>query len=368
MKLLVSDYDGTFYTKKKNGKNVKLNIKKIQEFIDKGNLFMLSSGRSYYSLMEYVWAHKIPVNYVATEDGSHLFDKSGNVLYEEFLDTYLIPAVKEVKEEEFLSNPYLKAIKITNQKRGKYVLGTLSYSPYELFALDDVKVDLDTYFELSQIGYFTKEYSYPYLGTKDSVWMSINPNEIKTMDKHIELAKGDVLVLGLGMGYFPFMIANKEEVKSITIIEKDQNIIDLFNEFIFPQFNHKNKIKIIKDDAFSYLNNIKDDRYHMVFADLWHSAEDGIIPFLRLKELEGKLNIPFMYWIDTSLYSMVRRCIITILIEHLENEHPRYDIAHDEMDKAINYIYKKIQTRNINNESDIKELISDKGIDKILES
>ena len=285
---------------------------------------------------------------------------------EEFMNLYLIPAVREVEKEEFINNPYLKSVKIPNQKRGKYILGTLSYSPYELFALDDIKVDDKIYFELSQIGYFKERYDYPYLGTKDSVWMSINPNEIKTMEKHINKAKGNVLVLGLGIGYYPFMIANKEDVKSITIIEKDQNIIDLFNEFIFNQFNHKNKIRIIKDDAFNYLNKINKAEYDMVFADLWHSAEDGITMFLRLKEIEGRLSIPFMYWIDNSLYSMVRRCIVTILIEHLENDNPRYDIAHDEMDKAINYIYKKMKDMNINSEMDIVNLISDKGIDKLL--
>ena len=285
---------------------------------------------------------------------------------EEFMNTYLIPAVREVKKEEFASNIYLKTIKIPNKSKGKYILGTLSYSPYELFPLDDIKVDKKTYFELSQIGYFKEEYKYPYLGTKDSVWMSINPNEIKTMEKHIEHAKGNVLVLGLGMGYYPFMISNKEDVTSVTIIEKDQNIIDLFNEVIFHQFNHQEKIRIIKDDAFNYLNKVKEGQYDMVFADLWHSAEDGILPFLRLKEIEGKLKIPFMYWLDTSLYSMVRRCLVTIMVEHLDNENPRYDIAYNEIDKAINHINKKYINLGIQSFTKVDDLLSDEVIDSVL--
>ena len=286
---------------------------------------------------------------------------------EEFLNTYLIPAVKEVKREDFDNNLYLKTIKVPNAKKGKYILGKLEYRPYELFPLDDVKVDEESFMELSQIGYFKDGFSYPFLGTQDSVWMSLNPNEIMTMDKHIKKAKGNVLVLGLGMGYFAFMIANKKDANKVIIIEKDQSIIDLFNENIYPSFTNKEKIQIVKEDAFKYLDNKENDvKFDMVFADLWHSVEDGINIFLRLKEIEGRKNKPFMYWLDTSLYAMVRRSIITIMIEHLENEHPRYDIARDEIDKAINSIYKKIKDLDINSESQIHELLSEKSIDKLL--
>ena len=84
MNLLVSDYDGTLYTSEKG---IKLNVKKIQEFIDNGNLFMLSSGRSYESLMGKVEDYNIPFSYLATEDGSHLFDKNGSLIHEDLLKT-----------------------------------------------------------------------------------------------------------------------------------------------------------------------------------------------------------------------------------------------------------------------------------------
>ena len=169
------------------------------------------------------------------------------------------------------------------------------------------------------------------------------------------------------MGYFAFMIASKKDVNKVIIVEKDQNIIDLFNENIYPSFTNKEKIQIVKEDAFKYLDNGENDmKFDMVFADLWHSVEDGINIFLRLKEIEGRKNKPFMYWLDTSLFAMVRRSIITIMIEHLENEHPRYDIARDEIDKAINSIYKKIKDLDINSESQIHELLSKKSIDELL--
>lgn len=83
MKLLVSDYDGTLFT---DERSMKINVKRIEAFVKEGNLFMLSSGRSFESLMGKVEEHNIPISYLATEDGSHLFDKNGTLLHEELMD------------------------------------------------------------------------------------------------------------------------------------------------------------------------------------------------------------------------------------------------------------------------------------------
>lgn len=283
---------------------------------------------------------------------------------EEFFNEYLLPSIKEFDENKYFNNPYLKNIKIPHVKSGKYQLNHLMYRPYELFPIDDIIVDKNTYKELSQIGYFKKEVSYPFLGDENNVWMSINPNEVLTMQKHIDASKGNVLVLGLGLGYFAYMISNKKDVNKVIVIENDNEIINLFKKHILPQFENKNKIEIIRSDAFKYLKD--NDGYDMVFADIWHDANDGIMPFIKLKEIEGRKNIPFMYWIDNSLYAMVRRCIVTILVEHMENDNPRYDIAKDEMDKAINSIYLKIKDLKINTKEEIMSLISDENIDKLL--
>ena len=180
---------------------------------------------------------------------------------EDFLNTYLIPAINEVDSNWYSNNPYLKNIKIKDVRFKKYILGHIDYEPYELFPLDDVKYDEKTFIELHQIGYFKQKVSYPYIGTKDSIWMSVNPNEIKTMQPHIDRVNGNVLVLGLGLGYFAYMSSLKEDVKSITIIELDQDIIDLFNKEILPQFKHKEKIRIIKDDALKYLGKSSSDGF-----------------------------------------------------------------------------------------------------------
>ena len=44
MKVLVSDYDKTFYV---NEFDIKKNIKTVQEFRNLGNIFIIATGRSY---------------------------------------------------------------------------------------------------------------------------------------------------------------------------------------------------------------------------------------------------------------------------------------------------------------------------------
>ena len=87
MKLLVCDYDGTFYT---DEDNVKKNVNKIYDWMKDGNYFMLSSGRSFNSLVEKIKKYGIPIDFISTEDGSYLFDHNVNLLHERKLDKKLI--------------------------------------------------------------------------------------------------------------------------------------------------------------------------------------------------------------------------------------------------------------------------------------
>ena len=55
--------------------------------------------------------------------------------------------------------------------------------------------------------------------------MLVTPNEVHTMKADIEKAHGKVLTYGLGLGYFPFMTSRKEEVTSVTVVERSSDVI-----------------------------------------------------------------------------------------------------------------------------------------------
>lgn len=77
MKLLVSDFDGTFFL---DEVSLKKNIKVVNNFRKNNNLFMLSSGRSFKSLKEMCLKHNIKYDYLSCCDGSILYDKFDNIV------------------------------------------------------------------------------------------------------------------------------------------------------------------------------------------------------------------------------------------------------------------------------------------------
>ena len=273
---------------------------------------------------------------------------------DDVMGRYIANNLKKLEEKEYLDNPYVQNIK-ANAKLGKYQLRNIEYEPYQLFAYDDIY--LDGYKEYSRIGYFTSKFPYLALTEGNNVWMSLNPNEIETMKPYIKKGKGNVLVLGLGMGYVPYMMSLKDEVKSITIIEKDKEIIELFKKALLPQFINKNIIKIIEDDAISYLN--KNNKYDYIFADLWHDPEDGLSLFVQLKRISKNIDC----WLEVSLYQMLRRCMITLLEEQLEGMgEDAYKHARTYTDKVINRFYQKTKNLRLSNEDDLHKLLSDESL------
>ena len=282
--------------------------------------------------------------YLEVEDDQEAID---------FINPYIINNLEKLDYEKYANNEYAKAIKGV----GKYKdcsLEYLTFEPYQIFPSDDISVD--GYKEINHIGYFDQKFNYLALLKNNEIWMSLNPNEIKTMEPYINKAKGHVLVLGLGMGYVAYMMANKKEVKDVSIIEKDSNVIKIFNNLLWPSFNNKEKIKIINDDAINYLKQ-KQNRYDYIFADIWHSPDDGLPLFLKIKKINRNIDC----WLEVSMYALLRRCMFTLLYEQMnnykENNYLKAKIATDEV---INKLYFKTKNLLINNEEDLYKMLNDK--------
>lgn len=279
--------------------------------------------------------------------------------------THIASNVFLADENEFKNNPYYKTIKPQLVKYKNYQLTYDHYTPYELFSYDDIKVDED-YSEQTKIAYFKNEFNFLVLNYKDVTWMSITPNEIKTMEPEIKKAHGDTIVFGLGLGYFAFMTSSKEEVKSVTIIENDVNIINIFKENILPLFPHKEKIKIIQKDALEVIKSPLP--YDFAFVDLWHSVEDGLDFFLKFKEQEkSNPRLEFTYWLNNSFYALLRRAFITLLVEQLEDlDASNYQKGETTFDKLVNLFYQKTKNIQIKDVSDINNMLIDDNLLSIL--
>lgn len=204
--------------------------------------------------------------------------------------------------KEFNENPYIKNILYDNHRQGDYELRYHSLMPYELNIYNVPRYVEELHINIPRVSCFTETFKYPVVVQESikSTWMSVSPSEVFTMERPIANAKGKVLTLGCGMGYFAYMASLKKDVESITIIELQQDVIDLFNSYILPQFENKDKIKIIKADAVEYLKSINDGEYDYCFADIWIGIED-VASYFAIKEVGRHLRKTKMeYWIEES--------------------------------------------------------------------
>lgn len=105
----------------------------------------------------------------------------------------------------------------------------------------------------------------------DGCVMSDTPMEHRTNMEIIRKANGDVLIGGLGIGMILLPLIEKEEVKSITIIEKYKDII----EMIQPQLELKNKVKIIHGDILE--NSFpRGTKFDTIYFDIWNYINSDV--------------------------------------------------------------------------------------------
>ena len=133
-------------------------------------------------------------------------------------------------------------------------------------------------------------------------WMTLLPNEIITQRLPIKKTRGKVLTYGLGLGYYAVMCALKPEVSSVTVVERDENVISLFKDLILPRFDCGDKIAVVTADAFDYARNTAPkESFDYIFADIWHDPTDGVELYKKFKSLEIDKHAQYDYWIEDTL-------------------------------------------------------------------
>ena len=292
--------------------------------------------------------------------------KSMFELDESFLNYYknynLNNAFNLLDINEYKNNPYVKNIKLDKvivDKNHKFE--NLNYKPFECFLYKNIEIGND-YLEHYKLGYFNDNYSYITLLEDESIWMLITPHEINTMKEAVEKAHGKVITFGLGLGYYAYMCSLKENVESVTIIEKDKKTIELFKEFILPQFKNKEKIIIINDDAIKYCENKID--YDYGFVDIYKDEQDGLVLYIKMYQNLVKQNFHVDYWIEEGMIIILRRALITLLYEITHNLYNECnDTFFDELISKFNEITKNL---SIENKKDIDLFLSIDNIKSLI--
>lgn len=103
--------------------------------------------------------------------------------------------------------------------------------------------------------------------------MSDTPSEINEHSEVIEEASGDVLITGLGLGVIVSALLAKPDVRTITVVEIDKDVIALTG----PYYADEPRVTIINADALKAAEMLEDEGQHFDYAwhDIWSYISEG---------------------------------------------------------------------------------------------
>lgn len=131
-------------------------------------------------------------------------------------------------------------------------------------------------------GEFVPPGTYARLRVKGQLMMSDTPMERKTNAEFVRKAHGNVLVAGLGLGLILHPILAKEDVTSVTVVEKYEDVIAL----IGPTVQHP-KLAIVQGDIYTW-KPAKGTKYDTIYFDVW--AEQSTDTLKDMAKLHLRFN------------------------------------------------------------------------------
>ncbi|MDE5630580.1 MAG: hypothetical protein K2I70_03165 [Bacilli bacterium] len=242
----------------------------------------------------------------------------GEEMIDEFINVGKCPEVKEMIEhltkEEIMDNAYLRDITIPKATINNISIGRKRAIPANTVTLYKEKNrDLDTFESIDSYFICDRPLRFPAIveGETKSCWMTVEPNEIESFKEFIDEAEGNVCICGCGLGYVAYMLSLKESVKSVTIVELNHDIVEMFESYILPQFKNKDKIRIVTSDALEYLQNTDLSYFDYVNVDIWRDTLDMLPLYLPCLVIENAYpNVKFSYWLEPTLKDLLRKCLL----------------------------------------------------------
>lgn len=275
--------------------------------------------------------------------------------------------IQSIHENNFMQNIVLeeyssKGIKISIKEQPAFTIENYSYP-----MLDE---NCDRKFNC---GYFNCGYKYPIMEVENKKKFELKQDYINIANQKIANFSGDVLIYGLNIGYIAYMCSINSKIKSITIVEPNEDVINYFKENIYNQFSNKQvTIKII--------NNLECDRvlddYDYCIFDKWYLSNSYIEEYLKYKNLSFKLKKCKVEFMEEEIFRSFIKEIIFNMYIYINEKGPQGDIvsrAKDYFDRIITYksqyqsliaaTYKMLES---DNSKTLKTLFSDKIIDQLI--
>ena len=137
---------------------------------------------------------------------------------------YIIPSVRLLDADKYMANPYYKNVKLPDVKSGDWEFKNEVYPAYRGVICDDIQF-FEDFKEIPPLGFFTTDFHFPAVLENGNEWMTLTPVDLDTCENAINAAHGKVVTFGLGLGYYAYMVSIKNNVESITVVEKSERVI-----------------------------------------------------------------------------------------------------------------------------------------------
>ncbi len=134
-------------------------------------------------------------------------------------------------------------------------------------------------------------------GDRFEVWMSLTPHEIESQELGFRHAHGNMVIMGLGMGWIAANAALNPDVSTVTVVERDPEVINLIYEsgaFESLPENIQPKISIVNADALEW-RPAPGQTIDFLYADIWlHLAEPGTLG--QVKRMQDNVQADEIYF------------------------------------------------------------------------
>lgn len=122
---------------------------------------------------------------------------------------------------------------------------------------------------------------YAKLVTERGLEMSDTQMEWRTNLPFLRAAHGRVLIAGLGIGMVLVPLLKKKEVKSIQVVELNNDVIKL----VSPHIKHQ-KLEVVHGDIEAHRNEINGHKFDTIYFDIWPDINtDNLVQMTRLRRM-----------------------------------------------------------------------------------
>ncbi len=229
-KLLVSDYDQTFYI---NDEDIEKNKIAVNEFRSKENIFVIATGRSYDDFMKKKNEYNIQYDYLIINHGATILNKDDNIIFNEEITNEILDNLKS-------------DLRIEDSERN--FCCSMLESRVDLEHRDLTKIHVK-YSDLEYSNEIQKKLKEKYNSFLNVYWVSGNSLEIiskkinkskaiKLLSEKIKIRQEEIYTIGDGYSDIEMVkdyngYAIKEAVKELkeVAIDEIESVSDLIKKF-----------------------------------------------------------------------------------------------------------------------------------------